>query len=140
MRNGLVRLTVSALVPVWLLGCSASDVAPQGAAPSTGAASVTSELPDQMRICRVNKWQEDVTAASCTAGQKVVFLPDSWGNEQLPILFAAVNCDLRYTLVLTNGGVTCIYVGPLGPKPSNTATAASASVAPRADSVHGLGG
>ena len=136
MTNRFVRLTVLALLPAWLLGCSASGVAPQGTAPSTGAASVTSELLDQMRICRVNKWQEDVTAASCTVGQKVAFLPDSWGNEQLPILFAAVNCDLRYTVVLTNGGVTCIYVGPLGPKHSNTAPDASASMAPRQAPVH----
>ena len=50
-----------------------------------------------------------VTAASCRTGQKVVFLPKSFGNEQLPVIFAAVNCDHRFSIALTNGGVSCIY-------------------------------
>lgn len=136
MKQGLVRLTVSALVPVWLLGCNANGVTPQGVAPSTGAASVTTVPPDQTRICEVNKWQKDVAAAACTAGQKVVFLPDSWGNEQLPILFAAVNCDLRYAVALTNGGVTCIYVGPLAPEHHNASPAPVASATPHPTPVH----
>lgn len=31
MKHELVRLMVSALVPVWLLGCNANGIAPQGA-------------------------------------------------------------------------------------------------------------
>lgn len=69
---------------------------------------------NQADICEVNAWQGDETAKVCKQGQKVVFLPQSFGNEQLPILFAAVNCDLRYSVALTNGGVTCIY-NPLKP-------------------------
>ena len=64
---------------------------------------------DQENFCEVSGWQHDVTAAVCKAGQKVVFLPKSFGNEQLPILFAAVNCDHRFSIALTNGGVSCIY-------------------------------
>lgn len=64
---------------------------------------------NQTEVCEVSGWQRDSTAEVCKQGQKVVFLPGSWGNEQLPILFAAVNCDLRYTVALTNGGVACIY-------------------------------
>jgi hypothetical protein len=44
----------------------------------------------------------------------VAFLPDRWGNEQLPVIFAAVNCDLRYSVALTEGAVTCIYA-PITP-------------------------
>jgi hypothetical protein len=73
------------------------------------------ELPiNQSQICEVSGWQHDVTSKACKPGQKVVFLPSRWGNEQLPILFAAVNCDLRYSVVLTNGGATCIY-NPITP-------------------------
>ena len=72
---------------------------------------------NQHDICEVKGWQKDVTAAECKPGQKVVFLPDRWGNEQLPILFAAVNCDHRYSFALTNGGVSCIYT-PLTPDPA----------------------
>ncbi|WP_114239273.1 hypothetical protein [Dyella sp. C9] len=70
---------------------------------------------NQAAICEVRQWQHDVVAAACKPGQKVAFLPETFGNEQLPVLFAAVNCDLRYTVALTTGGVTCIYVGPLAP-------------------------
>lgn len=64
---------------------------------------------DQRSLCEVSSWRKDVAAASCKAGQKVVFLPSSFGNEQLPVIFAAVNCDHRFSIVLTNGGVSCIY-------------------------------
>jgi hypothetical protein len=64
---------------------------------------------DQENLCEVKGWQKDVTAASCKAGQKIVYLPSSFGNEQLPVIFAAINCDHRFTIALTNGGVSCIY-------------------------------
>ena len=79
---------------------------------------------NQKDLCQVQSWHHDDVATSCRPGQKVVFLPPSFGNEQLPIIFAAVNCDLRYTVALTNGAVTCIY-GPITPEsaPSQPATA-----------------
>lgn len=45
--------------------------------------------------------------ASCKPGQKVTFLPLRWGNDQLPV-FVSQYCDLNYTVVWNNGGVTCI--------------------------------
>jgi len=72
---------------------------------------------DQANLCEVNAWSHDVVASVCRTGQKVVFLPRTFGNEQLPILFAAVNCDLRYSVALTSGAVTCIY-GPITPTKS----------------------
>lgn len=85
-----------------------SDVAP---APST-----PTDILDQSNLCEVSGWQHDVAKKECEPGQKIVFLPNSWGNEQLPVLFAAVNCDLRYSVALTNGGVTCIYA-PINVQP-----------------------
>lgn len=61
---------------------------------------------NQGEYCETN---ELTAPADCKPGQRVVFLPSRFGNEQLPVLFAAANCDLRYSVVLTNGGVTCIY-------------------------------
>jgi len=92
------------------------------AAPLTGClsnATPSSSAPpiDQTHICQVSDWQHDSVAGQCKPGQKVAFLPNSWGNEQLPILFAAVNCDLRYGIVSTKGAVTCIY-GPITPEPA----------------------
>ncbi|MBP6533756.1 MAG: hypothetical protein KA218_01720 [Arenimonas sp.] len=48
-------------------------------------------------------------AKLCKVGQKILFKPMQWGNEQFPIRFAAEYCDLRYSVVLTTGAVTCIY-------------------------------
>ena len=69
---------------------------------------------DQSNLCAVDTYQYETIVNQCKVGQKIAFLPNSFGNEQLPILFAAANCDLRYNLALTNGGVICIY-GPITP-------------------------
>jgi starvation-inducible outer membrane lipoprotein len=84
--------------------------------PREEAASLQDTSPDQANLCEVSDWRGDVVASTCRAGQKVVYLPPRWGNAQLPILFAAVNCDLRYTVALTEGAVTCIYA-PITIKP-----------------------
>lgn len=62
----------------------------------------------QEQICEVKSWDSSASAA-CKPGQKITFLPSSWGNEQLPIAFVAVNCDLRYSVAMNNGGVVCIH-------------------------------
>lgn len=82
-------------------GGSGTDAPPHAAA----AASAAAEL-DQRRLCEVRDWRD---SAHCQPGQKVVFLPRSFGNAQLPVIFAAVACDLRYSVALTEGAVTCIY-------------------------------
>lgn len=64
---------------------------------------------DQENLCEVQDWQKDATAAVCKPGQKVLFAPATFGNEQLPVVFAAVNCDHRFSIALTKGGVSCIY-------------------------------
>lgn len=76
-------------------------------APSNAAA--TAETLGHTRLCEVKDWEPVLVKEACMPGQKIVFLPNRWGNAQLPILFAAVNCDLRYSVALTEGAVTCIY-------------------------------
>lgn len=88
-------LSVAALTALVLTGCGGN------AAPMTHVDPI-----DQVNLCEVKHYGP---ATSCQPGQKVVFLPASFGNEQLPILFAAINCDLRYQVALTNGAVSCIY-------------------------------
>lgn len=65
---------------------------------------------DQDNICIVSSAAD--AAKTCKEGEKVMFNPQSWGNEQLPVIFAGFSCDLRYAVALTNGGVTCIYKAP----------------------------
>lgn len=75
----------------------------------TSASEASGATADQSKVCEVTDWHHDVVKAACTPGQKVVFLPNSWGNEQLPVIFAAVNCDLRFNVAMTVGGVACIF-------------------------------
>lgn len=70
---------------------------------------ITNQKLPPRTICVVDDYRGDVVAQKCAIGQKVAYLPSSWGNEQLPVMFAAVNCDLNKSVVQTNGGVTCIY-------------------------------
>lgn len=97
--------------------------------PSTPRTEVQQAPPettaiDQASLCEVSAWAHDDVAKACERGQKVVFLPNRWGNEQLPVIFAAVNCDLRYSVALTNGAVACIY-GPITPRPAPPVESAS---------------
>lgn len=91
--------------------------------PASAPASAASINQD--KICETGEWR---TVENCEVGQKVAFFPARFGNEQLPILFAASHCDLRYSVVATNGAVTCIYkplkrqeaaAAPEAPKPTN---------------------
>ena len=94
--NGTMKIIlILALVGVASIGLGCTQQAPQNAiAPQAAQKSVDQNI-DQANLCEVKVWQHDDVAAVCKAGQKVVFLPASFGNEQLPIIFAAVNCDLR---------------------------------------------
>jgi hypothetical protein len=78
------------------------------AAPQTEAAPL--DIVDPSETCITPMLDQDFIRTVCKPGQKIAFLPQRWGNEQLPILFAAFNCDLDATVVLTNGGVVCRYL------------------------------
>lgn len=104
--------------------CAPSTSPPPASVPdpaSATAAPPEAEVIDQQHLCEVSGWQHDIAKEYCKPGQKVVYLPESWGNDQLPILFAAVNCDLRYSVALTEGAVTCIYA-PINVEPKSSAT------------------
>ncbi len=112
-----------ALSMLSLSGCS-QRTASQPASPASSAeAPKAAEAPalKQAEICVA---QDIRVGPVCEEGQRVVFMPQRWGNEQLPVLFASLNCDLRYSVVMTNGGVTCIHLKAETPS-STPATAAS---------------
>ncbi|MAF15289.1 MAG: hypothetical protein CMG93_04850 [Marinomonas sp.] len=64
---------------------------------------------DQTTLCTAVSWKVDENSEKCKEGSKIAFLPNSFGNEQLPIMFIALNCDLRFDVSLTNGGAVCIF-------------------------------
>jgi len=76
---------------------------------------------DQDTVCQASTLEPPT---SCKPGQKVAFLPKTWGNPQVPVLFAGMNCDLTYSVVVTEGAVTCIY------RPVKTAVSEQAGASP----------
>lgn len=66
--------------------------------------------PDQASLCHVTDLAVDEVRGACTAGQKILYTPDRFGNVQLPVIFAALHCDHRYSIVWTEGAVSCIYL------------------------------
>lgn len=126
LHSSLVVASILALA-----ACKDSDRKDaERAAPSASPATAASI--NQGKICETKQWR---TVNDCAVGQKVGFFPESFGNAQLPVLFAAVNCDLRYSVVITTGAVTCIYQ-PLkheeAAEPARGAASGSAGAAPAA--------
>jgi hypothetical protein len=62
---------------------------------------------NQASVCEFSNWRDGVSA--CKDGQLALFLPNSWGNERLPLLAAAMNCDWNYQVVQNVGGVVCVF-------------------------------
>ena len=105
---------------IMLLAASAALLATTGCAQGDPAQPALG----QDKVCEVRAWGAEA-AAECQPGQKIAFLPNQWGNEQLPLLFAAVNCDMRYTVAMNNGGVVCIHAKMRVEKEKPAAPAAS---------------
>ena len=62
---------------------------------------------DKPVLCVIKSEDDDVS--QCEDGQLLVFLPNSWGNDQLPIEVAALYCDFDHSVVYNNGGVVCKF-------------------------------
>jgi len=61
---------------------------------------------DQSSLCF---FASDKEAQACKDGQLAFFRPDTWGNEQLPLIVAATYCDFRHPVVQNNSGVVCVF-------------------------------
>ncbi|HEX7369988.1 MAG TPA: hypothetical protein VF284_06880 [Rhodanobacteraceae bacterium] len=109
MRTPLIfAFALATGVAVALGGCTDRPIAAPHAA--VAPVSRTSPALDQGDYCFVLNYPMGMSALkTCKPGERVVFMPQQWGNEQLPIQFVSMACDLRYTVALTNGGVVCIY-------------------------------
>ncbi|MGY0503971.1 hypothetical protein [Luteimonas sp. e5] len=103
------QLILPTLITIAMLaGCRQDPPAPAGPATTHDDETHSEPALNQQALCVTNT--VDGAADACQPGQRVAFLPNRWGNEQLPVLFAALHCDLRYSVVLTDGAVTCIYI------------------------------
>ena len=48
---------------------------------------------------------------ACKQGQRILFAPEIYGDEQMPVMFAALHCNPEYAIALTRGAVSCVYQG-----------------------------
>lgn len=102
MSEFRISLLISATVgSLMIAACGNKD----GVETSKNAA-VNVTLLDQTKACQSS---DLIPPAQCKRGQKVIFLPQTFGNEQLPVMFSVLNCDFRYSVVVTRGAVACIY-------------------------------
>jgi hypothetical protein len=86
-------------------------VACGGGKSETSVAAVPSpaakDVPSQpSKLCA---FSNDDEAVKCQPGQIALYVPNSWGNEQLPIIYAAKYCDFNFPIVHTNGAVSCVF-------------------------------
>lgn len=114
-----LRISAIAFSALMISGCSpsGSETTAQTAEVASDPAAVVVDMVDPGETCVTPTLDQDVIRLLCKPGQKVAFLPQRWGNEQLPIAFAAFNCDLDASVVVTNGGVVCRYL----PQPKRAA-------------------
>jgi len=61
------------------------------------------------RLCCVSDLQ--TAYETCHDGDIVVFLPEVYGSDQLPVVAAASFCDFSKPIVWTKGGVCCVFTG-----------------------------
>ena len=81
----------------------------------TACAPAGAPEPQQTAICTTNVWAPGANKGFCEEGRKIAYLPESFGNQQLPLYFIGANCDLRYSVAMSNGGAVCIFK-PIDPE------------------------
>lgn len=67
---------------------------------------------DQSKSCLV---QTDEQIKNCKVGELVLFAPQRWGNEQLPLFIIAQYCDTNHQVMYNNSGVVCVFAGERKP-------------------------
>lgn len=100
-----IRAAVLASVASALLGCGGGKSEPLASSPSAAVAAQASPS-NASKLCA---FANDDIATKCQSGQIALFVPDSWGNEQYPVIYAAKYCDFNFPIVHTNGAVSCVF-------------------------------
>ncbi len=102
----LAVATLVACTAIVLSGCDKFK-GKASAPPPASVVAVTSDFTaNTSQLCMFANIEE---AGKCKSGQTAFFAPQSWGNEQFPVVVAAKYCDFNHPIVLTNGGVACVF-------------------------------
>jgi hypothetical protein len=76
---------------------------------STNPTSTSHEHATSDNASKLCAFSNDEETDKCQPGQIALFIPHSFGNEQLPVIFAAKYCDFNFPIVSTIGSVSCVY-------------------------------
>ncbi|MEO8121940.1 MAG: hypothetical protein ABI606_21780 [Rhodoferax sp.] len=87
-------------------GCGGGKSESSPSTNKTPTAEVNDALLGARQLC---VFSNDDEAVKCKTGQTALFAPDRFGNEQLPVIFAAKYCDFNHPIALTNGAVGCVF-------------------------------
>lgn len=61
----------------------------------------------QNDLCHVQNI--DAASKQCKNGDVFLFRPQSWGNEQAPIVLSAIFCNYEHPIIYNVAGVSCIF-------------------------------
>jgi hypothetical protein len=95
-RNRVLSAAVIATAFFGLSGCLSTS------------AQAQSDI-NQKEMCEVSSIEFSAIDNECSEGQKVLWAPNTFGNEQSPVIFASLYCDHRFEIVSSVGAVSCIY-------------------------------
>ena len=70
-------------------------------------------LIDQSKLC---VFSDEKSLKECKNGELAMFAPNSWGNEQLPIVIASQYCDFNYQIMYNDSGFVCVFNNLRAPK------------------------
>ena len=73
-------------------------------------AAIADAAFDQSSVCIIDRIPSD-KPPPCKEGQLLLFSPNIWGNEKMPIVVATFLCDFRYPIIHNTAGVGCIFTG-----------------------------
>lgn len=102
----LAEATLVTCLALALSGCDKPPTAIAGPTPVSVAPIVSEFTANTSQLC---VFSNDESAAVCKSGQTALFAPETFGNEQLPVIFAAKYCDFSHPIALTKGAVSCVF-------------------------------
>jgi len=102
------RLCAPVLVVGVFVVAGCSPTAPAEVSPG----SIAGPEINQLKFCNAG---DDMLRISeeCVPGQKVLYFASPHFDQEL-VIFAARNCDMRYSVVTAGWGIACIYA-PIDP-------------------------
>jgi len=99
-------------VPVLFVGVLVAAGCTPTAPAEVSLGSIAGPEIDQTKFCNAGDDMLHINE-ECVPGQKVLYFASPHFDQEL-VIFAARNCDMRYSVVTAGWGIACIYA-PIDP-------------------------